>query len=125
MTYTILEWAGVVLICLGISLILVPSNWRVQIGGLTLQYLGGFILISAIWPLNLAVIKLISGWMAGAILGISSGRGVEIDASMPRLTQSIYRLLAVLLIGIGAASQTEALILWLPQLSLLQAWSPL
>lgn len=51
--------------------ILVSSDWRYCIGALALQYVGVFLLVNASWPIEMAIVKVVAGWMAGAILGIA------------------------------------------------------
>lgn len=51
--------------------VLVSRDWRWVVAGLGLQYLWVFLLITPSWPLELAAVKLVTGWMAGAILGFT------------------------------------------------------
>jgi hypothetical protein len=94
--------------------ILVSQDWRWSIGALSLQYLAVMILVTQHWPLGLAVVKLVAGWMAGAVLGLSQ-LGQEVTEEEPGLrTGRIFRLLAagmVLLIAFSAAPKVSA---WLP-----------
>jgi len=80
----VLAMACVCLTSLGLLLI---TNWRWTIIALALQYTGVFLLIMNSWPVTLALVKLIAGWMAGAIIGLAiSGLPGEyqIDASAGR-----------------------------------------
>lgn len=53
------------------ALILLASrNWRVSISAMGAQYLGVFLLISVSWPIEYAIVKLISGWIGAAVLGM-------------------------------------------------------
>ena len=63
--------AAVILVSLAAIIILVSSDWRYCIAALAVQYIGVFLLIYASWPLELAVTKMVAGWMAGAILGMA------------------------------------------------------
>lgn len=51
--------------------LLVSRDWRLELGLLGLQYLGVFWLTSQHWPISMAAIKLVTGWMAIATLGIT------------------------------------------------------
>lgn len=51
--------------------LLVSRDWRLGLGFLGLQYLGVFWLTSLHWPISMAAIKLVTGWMAIATLGIT------------------------------------------------------
>ncbi len=50
---------------------LVVRIWRLNIIALILQYLGIFIIIGSMWPIELAIIKLLVGWMVSTVLGIT------------------------------------------------------
>jgi len=51
----------------GAGILIVPSR-RLMTGLLALQYIGVFLLVSVSWPLEIAVVKLVAGWMASAVL---------------------------------------------------------
>ena len=46
-------------------------NWRWNIIALSLQYVAVFWLVLSVWPTGLAAVKLVTGWMAGAVLASS------------------------------------------------------
>jgi hypothetical protein len=62
---------AVIGISLTSTIILVTRDWRYSIGALAIQYVGVFILVNTSWPVEMAVVKMVAGWMAGAILGIA------------------------------------------------------
>jgi hypothetical protein len=68
---TLIAWivSGVLLVT-SVGL-LVSRDWRLGLGFLGLQYLGVFWLTSQHWPSSMAAIKLVTGWMAIATLGIT------------------------------------------------------
>jgi hypothetical protein len=51
--------------------LLISRDWRLELGLLGLQYLGVFWLTNQHWPISMAAIKLVTGWMAVAILGVT------------------------------------------------------
>ena len=51
--------------------LLVSRDWRLELGLLGLQYLAVFWLTYQHWPVSMASIKLVTGWMAIATLGIT------------------------------------------------------
>jgi hypothetical protein len=53
------------------TILLASRDWRVGLSALGAQYVGVTLLISLSWPLELAVIKLVAGWIAAAVLGVS------------------------------------------------------
>lgn len=48
--------------------LLLARDWRVSLGLLGVQYLGVFWLSSQHWPLSMAAVKLVSGWMCIVVL---------------------------------------------------------
>jgi hypothetical protein len=61
------------IIVIGCSLaLLISRNWRQAVIALALLYVGVFWLVGLILPIGLAAIKLVVGWMAGAVLGASA-----------------------------------------------------
>jgi hypothetical protein len=62
---------AVILVSLTATFILITRDWRYCILALALQYVGVFILVEASWPVEMAVAKMVAGWMSGAILGIA------------------------------------------------------
>ncbi len=57
---------GVVITSLGL---LVLDNPRFLLGSMVLQYLFVFFLVSSLWPIGLAVVKLIVGWIVCSLIG--------------------------------------------------------
>src|SRR3989304_6981259 len=53
------------------SALLMNRDWRWVLAALGLQYFLAFLLITPSWPLELAAVKLVAGWMAGAVLGLT------------------------------------------------------
>lgn len=51
--------------------LLINRNWRAGVVALSIQYLAAFWLVNLFWPLGLSVVKLVAGWMAGAVLSAS------------------------------------------------------
>ena len=72
------------LVTLTALLLFITSNWRWSIGLLAIQYGGVFLLVAAHWPPAMAVTKLISGWIAGAILGLAIANTPERQEITPK-----------------------------------------
>ena len=68
---TIIAWIVAGLLLVTSVGILVSRDWRLGLGFLGLQYLGVFWLTSQHWPVSMAAIKVVTGWMAIATLGIT------------------------------------------------------
>jgi hypothetical protein len=96
------------------AIIILPSR-RWLLGLLALQYVGVFLLVSFSWPLEIAVVKLVAGWMATTVLFLT-----QIDDSSSiqkaRLTTSVpgtlFMLFAAFLIGLSMYSLMPAALRW-------------
>jgi hypothetical protein len=51
--------------------LLLTRDWRWSIILLAVQYLGMFVLVLQHWPLGMASVKVVAGWMSAAILGMT------------------------------------------------------
>jgi len=97
-----------------VGLMLVASDWRMRIAGLASIYLIGFIVIIQIWPVALASVKLISGWMGIALLSTSMLNSMN-QANSHRFTSEIvFRFLMAVLIWIVVAAIAPSINEWLP-----------
>ena len=97
-----------------VGLMLVASDWRMRIAGLASVYLVGFIVIIQIWPVALASVKLISGWMGIALLSTSMLNSMN-QANSHRFTSEIvFRFLMAVLLWIVVASIAPSINEWLP-----------
>lgn len=68
------QWIGflpVILVSITSLILLLKQNWRWTILSLSIQYVAIFWMILTVWPTGLAAVKLVTGWMAGALLGSS------------------------------------------------------
>jgi hypothetical protein len=66
-----LNWLMLLLAILAGTGLLFSRDWRWCLGLLAVQYLSVFWMVQAHWPISLAATKLVTGWMACAILGIA------------------------------------------------------
>lgn len=71
MEFTI-AWFVVILLLVTSTGLLIARDWRWSIILLAIQYLGMFILTLQHWPLGMASVKLVAGWMSAAILAMTS-----------------------------------------------------
>lgn len=106
--------------------LLVTTDWRWSVAALGLQYLAAFSLVVGSWPLESAAVKLVAGWMAGALLGYTQLIGSPPARAARRArSEIVFRILAaglVLLVVVGAAPGLAA---WATPISLAQAWGGL
>jgi hypothetical protein len=97
--------------------ILTSRDWRVSIGALGLQFLGVFVLVAVAWPANLAVVKLIAGWIAGSVLGITYvSVGIVSVEKKIWPTERLFRLFAAFIILLSVMSITPRVAEWVPNL---------
>ena len=75
--------------------LLLTSNWRLFLLALAIQYLGVFVLVTSHWPVGLAAVKVVVGWMTVAILGSSeSGEDFQLPFSASRMGL-IFRFITI------------------------------
>jgi hypothetical protein len=67
----VFAWIAVGAIVLTSIGLLLVRDWRWSISLLALQYLGMFVLVLQHWPLGMASVKVVAGWMSAAILGMT------------------------------------------------------
>ena len=95
--------------------ILVLQRRRWMTGLLAIQYIGVFSLVSVSWPFEIAVVKLVAGWMATAVLfltyvSIPSETGDEkTSTSTPSI---VFYLFSAILIGIVIYSLVPVALRW-------------
>ena len=66
-----LAWIAVLLIAITSIGLLLARDWRWLIIFLSAQYFGMLILTLLHWPLGMASVKVVAGWMSAAILGMT------------------------------------------------------
>lgn len=66
-----IAWISVLILFITSAGLLILRDWRWSIILLAIQYFGMFILILQHWPLGMASVKLVAGWMSAAILGMT------------------------------------------------------
>ena len=67
----IVAWIVITFLLLTSAGLLITRDWRFGLGLLSLQYVGVFWLTNQHWPISMASIKVVTGWMAIATLGIT------------------------------------------------------
>lgn len=67
----IISWAAVVVIGTASTALLLSRDWRWSLGLLATLYAAAFLLLLQYWPLGMAAVKLITGWIATAALGMT------------------------------------------------------
>ncbi len=67
----VITWAALFLAIISAIGLLLSRDWRWLLSFLGAQYLSAFWMIQTHWPVSLAAAKLVTGWMACAVLGIA------------------------------------------------------
>ncbi len=95
--------------------ILLVSSRRWMTGLLALQYIGVFLLVSVSWPLEIAVVKLVAGWMASAVLFLTYQNLVVLNSENRIAVISpgtTFKGFAAVLIGLSVYSLVPLALRW-------------
>jgi hypothetical protein len=97
----ILSWSVIALLAITSVGILLAHDWRWLIIFLSAQYIGVFILTLEHWPLGMATVKIIAGWMSAAILGMTRSSLDEEEENKSTLPQGgFFRFIAASVVGL-------------------------
>ena len=116
MDLTALLIPAVILVALTSLGLLISLDWRWSIATLAVQYMGVFVLVSVSWSLELAVAKMVAGWMAGAVLGVAVASSPEAWRQEEQFWPSgwLFRLMAAGMVGAALYSLLPGISGWLP-----------
>lgn len=124
MTFGTLALPAAIFVSLTGFLLLVSRDWRLSISILAMQYVGVFSLVALSWTVEMAVVKLVTGWMAGAVLGMaitSLPEGTE-QLQQIDITGILFRLVLAVLVVLVMASLAPQLARWVPGILPVQAY---
>ncbi|MDX9848933.1 MAG: hypothetical protein RBT01_00355 [Anaerolineaceae bacterium] len=110
---TVLDYLPVALAGLSSLILFINKKWRWNILAIALIYVSVFWMVLHVWSTGLAVIKLISGWMAGAILGSAVKEDSPLFVETSNVEQR-FKLIIVLIIWIFSFSITQSIKTILP-----------
>ena len=115
-TFPVVSIPALTLVLLTSVLLLLVRDWRWMLVALALQYVGVFMLVALSWPLEMSVVKIITGWMAGSVLGVGitvvPSSWQEEERFLP--SGRLFRLLAVGLVALVIFSSAPKIVEWLP-----------
>ena len=117
MAIDFLAWGAVALLFIAALMLLLTDNWRNTLASLGILYVGVFGLTLTHWTFAMAAVKLVTGWMATTILGITrSTLDPQIDSASKRsIPDSIlFRIFAAAVLALVVFSATPALMELLP-----------
>lgn len=119
----IFSWFALALLTAASAGILLSRNWRWMLALLAILYVGVFVFVRLYWPLGMAAVKLITGWMASAILGMTqlgSESGTEsMEESLPQGFP--FRLFMSILIGTVVITAAPRLSDFIPGIGLTES----
>jgi len=119
---------GSVLVLLTTLVLLSFWDWRVSLIGLSIQYLGVFLLVATHWPVVMAMTKLVAGWISTAILAMAvasipeANFGTLPNGSQSRLIRVVGRSLRVSAFQLVTAAMIVLVVLSLA--SSIAGWIP-
>ncbi len=94
---------------------LLTRDWRWRLGYLSAIYLLAFVLITASWPLELAAVKLVSGWMATAVLGLTQLNKPQSEEHDDFPQSPLFLSMAAGLVIVLASGAAPAMVAWARQ----------
>lgn len=110
----VLSYVAVVIIVMTSLFLLVSQNWRWNIIALAVQYVAVMLLTAMVWPIGMAAVKLVAGWMAGAMLSASQPAPELVEDPNLEGSAILFRFLAAVLVWILVFTITPVVIGMLP-----------
>ena len=119
---------AVILVLLTSCFLLIVRDWRLTLAALGLQYVGVLLLTALSWPIEIAVVKLVTGWMCAAVLGVSlmntTSPDILYEAVLSR-SGIVFRIFAAALAGLVAYTWGGKLVVFIPEIAPEQAFGGL
>lgn len=109
-----LSMLAVIVLVMSSLFLLLSQNWRWSIMALAVQYLAVFALVIQVWPFGLAAVKLVAGWMAGAVLGASQPAAELVEDPQSSGSAFTFRFLVAVLVWILAFTTTPVIVALVP-----------
>ncbi len=121
MSLQFISWVAVILLFTATLATLLIQDWRWSLAFLASQYISVFWLTQLHWTISMAAVKLVTGWMAATILGITRSAlnpklAAAPDQSWPE--GRLFRILAAVLIILVVASAVPRVVQLLPGIGL-------
>lgn len=115
MSFEIFALPAVILMGLASLILLISYDWRLSVSALGAIYVGVFVLAAFSWPLEMAVVKLVTGWISASVLGLGLVNLPNTWYQPGRYWPSeiIFRLSVAGLAGLVAVSVTPNIQNWL------------
>jgi hypothetical protein len=111
LTFDAFALPAVILLAVAATILLASYDWRLSLSALGAMYVGVFVLVALAWPLEMAVAKLVAGWIAASVLGMSLiNRPMRSPRPRYRFSEIVFRVAAAGLMGLVAVSLTPGMI---------------
>ena len=94
--------------------LLLGQDWRRFFIAIAVQYLCVFWLVALVWPVGLAAVKLVVGWMCAAVLGASQIETDLEDQSLVSTSGRLFMLVAAGVVWLVVFSVFSAFQDWIP-----------
>lgn len=118
-----ISWFGLGLLVICSLGLLLSRDWRLSLAFTGVLFLGVFLLVRLYWPLGMSAVKLVTGWMGGAVLGmtrlgLANKPETKKDSSPGNL---LFRLLSAALAGTVIAAAAPRLNETIPGIGLAES----
>jgi hypothetical protein len=115
MQFELIASPAVVLLAITSLFLLFVSDWRLSLAALGIQYVGVFVLVGLSWPLEMAVVKLVAGWIAAAVLGMEliRGSGEKLGEVKFQAGRQMFRMILAILVGMAILSLAPEAAKWM------------
>ncbi len=106
---------AVIFVGLAALILIVSHDWRLSISALGVMYVGVFVLVAFSWPLEMAVVKLVAGWISASVLGLGlvSLPNAASYSARYLVSEILFRLSVAGLVVLVAISLTPSVLNWL------------
>lgn len=113
---------ALIMLLITTMVLLLGWDWRVSLGALGLQYAAVFVLVGLTWPLGMAVIKLVAGWIAAAVLGMELVNLPQGQAFQERgpLSVHFFKVILAIMVGFSLLNLGPQVARWMLQAAYVQ-----
>jgi hypothetical protein len=109
-----LNWFILTLVIFTATGLLFNRDWRWSLGLLAIQYLLVFWMVQTHWPVSMAAAKIVTGWMACAVLGIAQLNSRKDEESEdPWLKGRLFQIFAAGMVLIVTYSLSPLIVSWM------------
>ncbi len=119
-------WSAALVLAVTSVGLLLSRDWRWSLGLLALQYFAAFWIVSMHWPLTMSAARLVTGWMAAAVLGMTRFNMKDDPAGETSWPEGrLFRIFAAGLFLVTVSAAANGLTTWLPDAGLPAIWGAL